>query len=366
MSKNAFFVGAMVVSSLAGTVASANWGLKYEVSTDGITWKPVVAAAPLAQVHFRMSAYFDIGTKVQTADGIGDAVVFSRFTGQQQITGMVAGDVIGSMQRLTPQGNSALLTVSGNLIGGTSVTSFATNLLLNLNPYIASPLTETAILRGVVTVGTDATTRTLVVKNNVFGVGTSMPGLRFYSSLSGSSLLAAAPIDTAARSDILGTILVSDGSSCPPVDSITASGGGTTQPSQSIAIHAVADDAVFYIWTKGGSDLSNSVRQQGVYTSTLSISDPFPSDAGTYEVRVYDACGNQTMSGPVVLTVVCGADLSRNGVVDDTDFILFGAAYSQLECPGSQCAGDLNVDGLVDDADFVLFAAEYSDFTCPS
>lgn len=366
MSPNAFRVGLLVVSSLAGTIASANWGLKYEVSTDGITWKPVVAAAPLAQVHFRMSAYFDLGTKVQTADGIGNAVVFSRFIGQQQITGMVAGDIIGSMQRLTPQGNSALLTVSGNLIGGTSPTSFATNLLLNLNPYIASPLTETAILRGVVTVGSDATTRTLVVKNNVFGIGTSTPGLRFYSSLSGSSLQAGAPIDTAARSDILGTILVSDGSSCPPVDSIMVSGGGATQPSQSIALNSVADDAAFYLWTKGGSDLSNSARQQGVYTSSLSISNPFPSDAGTYEVRVYDACGNQTMSGPVVVTVVCGADLSRNGVVDDADFTLFGDAYDKFECPSSQCAGDLNVDGFVDDADFVLFAAQYSDFTCPS
>lgn len=366
MSQNALCVGALFLSSLAGSIASANWGLKYEVSTDGITWKPVVAAAPLAQVHFRMSAYFDLGTKVQTSDGIGDAVVFSRFTGQQQITGMVAGDAIGSMVRLTPQGNAALLTVTGNLIGGTSITSFATNLVLNLNPYIASPMTEMGILRGIVTVGTDPTTRMLVVKNNLFGSGTSMPGLRFYSSLSGSSLQAAAPIDTAARSDILGTILVSDGSSCPPVDSIAVTGGGATQPSQTIELDAVADDAAFYIWVKGGSDLSNSARQQGVYTSSFSISNPFPSDAGTYEVRVYDACGNQTMSSPVVITVVCGADLSRNGVVDDADFILFGAAYDQFECPSPQCAGDLNVDGLVNDADFVLFAAQYADFTCPS
>lgn len=365
MSFHSRCIGVLVASSLAGTIAAAAWGLKYEVSTDGTTWGPVVTAAPLGQVHFRMSSYFDIGTKVQTADGIGNALVFKRFTGQQQITGMVSGDVIGGMTRLVPAGGISLLTVSGNLIGGTSPTSFGQTLFFNLNPYINSPETETAILRGIVTVGADTTTRMFVVKNNQFGSG-SIPGLVFYHDASTANFQTAAPIDGSARADVQATILVSDGSSCAPVDSIVMSGGGETQPSQSIAINVAADDAAFYIWRKGSSDLSNSARQYGVYTSNFTISNPFPSDAGTYEVRVYDACGNQTMSTPVVVTVACGADLSRDGIVDDADFSLFTAGYDHFVCPSPQCAGDLNVDGVVDDADFVLFAAQYSEFSCPS
>ena len=57
----------------------------------------------------------------------------------------------------------------------------------------------------------------------------------------------------------------------------------------------------------------------------------------------------------------CAADLSGDRLVDDTDFVLFAAAYENL----FDLTGDLNADGVTDDADFVLFAAAYNALLCP-
>lgn len=65
----------------------------------------------------------------------------------------------------------------------------------------------------------------------------------------------------------------------------------------------------------------------------------------------------------------CRSDLNFDDVVDNSDFVVFAAAYSIFSCeewemiPG--CASDLNDDQTVDNADFVLFANAYNDFLCP-
>ena len=63
----------------------------------------------------------------------------------------------------------------------------------------------------------------------------------------------------------------------------------------------------------------------------------------------------------------CPADFSRDGFVDDADFVTFAAAYEGFTCPTGvpSCVGDLSADGFVDDADFVSFAAAYETFACP-
>lgn len=58
----------------------------------------------------------------------------------------------------------------------------------------------------------------------------------------------------------------------------------------------------------------------------------------------------------------CGADLNGDNAVDDSDFVLFAAAYDVFNTG----AGDLNDDGFTDDADFVLFAHAYDAFICPT
>lgn len=65
----------------------------------------------------------------------------------------------------------------------------------------------------------------------------------------------------------------------------------------------------------------------------------------------------------------CSGDLNGDGLVDDSDFVLFVAAYNILDCADptmpAGCPSDLNGDGFVDDADFVIFAGAYNDLLCP-
>ena len=63
----------------------------------------------------------------------------------------------------------------------------------------------------------------------------------------------------------------------------------------------------------------------------------------------------------------CPADLNGDDVVDDSDFVIFVAAYNELLCPDAPapCNADLNRDNFVDDADFVIFAEAYNELLCP-
>ncbi|MBY0113408.1 MAG: hypothetical protein K2Y21_11340 [Phycisphaerales bacterium] len=66
----------------------------------------------------------------------------------------------------------------------------------------------------------------------------------------------------------------------------------------------------------------------------------------------------------------CRADLTGDGVVDDSDFVQFADAYNTLDCSdpamAAGCPADLNSDAFVDDADFVLFASAYNELLCPA
>lgn len=61
------------------------------------------------------------------------------------------------------------------------------------------------------------------------------------------------------------------------------------------------------------------------------------------------------------VAITCLGDLNKDGVVDDSDFVLFAAAYNNL----LDRAGDLNADLVTDDADFVIFANAYDTLVCP-
>lgn len=65
----------------------------------------------------------------------------------------------------------------------------------------------------------------------------------------------------------------------------------------------------------------------------------------------------------------CEGDLNLDGLVEDTDFVVFAQAYGVLDCAdplmSAGCPSDLNGDGIVDDADFVEFAAAYNGLVCP-
>lgn len=57
----------------------------------------------------------------------------------------------------------------------------------------------------------------------------------------------------------------------------------------------------------------------------------------------------------------CASDFDFDGVVSDEDFVIFAAAYDDLDTT----ACDLNTDNRTDDLDFVLFAAAYDELVCP-
>ncbi len=68
------------------------------------------------------------------------------------------------------------------------------------------------------------------------------------------------------------------------------------------------------------------------------------------------------------LAVYCPADLNRDNLVEDTDFVTFVTQYDALECGTAGmtggCSGDFNFDGVVDDSDFVIFAIAYDQLVC--
>lgn len=65
----------------------------------------------------------------------------------------------------------------------------------------------------------------------------------------------------------------------------------------------------------------------------------------------------------------CPADFNNDGMVDDSDFVLFSLAYNILDCADpsmpSGCPCDINDDGIVDDSDFSQFALAYDALLCP-
>ncbi|MBX3379264.1 MAG: hypothetical protein KF805_04165 [Phycisphaeraceae bacterium] len=89
--------------------------------------------------------------------------------------------------------------------------------------------------------------------------------------------------------------------------------------------------------------------------------------AGSFRCVVSNSCGSAN-SDPALLRI-CFADLNCDGVVDDSDFVVFASAYNTLLCDDPSisppCLADLNGDEFVDDSDFVLFAPAYDTLLCP-
>lgn len=95
------------------------------------------------------------------------------------------------------------------------------------------------------------------------------------------------------------------------------------------------------------------------------VSDLVPGDSRQSIILTKDGAG---LIG-VYVSNSCVGDINTDGVVDDTDFVIFAAAYNILDCADpampATCPSDLNNDGFVDDTDFVIFAAAYNDLLCP-
>ncbi len=198
----------VAVVGVAGIAAAANaaWGLRFQVRlADADPWSSsVVVTNPGQVVKFRFGAYFDPSTSITVADGTGPAAALNRFTGQNQFTGMLAGDVITNpATRTISSGNNALTAVAGSKIGGTGITSFGSQLFLSALPD--PPETYKEIYVGTITIG-NSTAHLLTFKNSQFGSGNTA-GLTFYTYASATNKQSAAPnSDSGPRSDQEATI----------------------------------------------------------------------------------------------------------------------------------------------------------------
>lgn len=364
-----YMFGCAAVLTSACIGANAAWGLKFEVSPNGISWGSSIGVTPGGSVYFRVGAYFDLGTQISTTNGVGNAIVFSRFAGQQKIVGTVFGDSVSELVRLAPDGGATFLSTStspGQILIGTNLsTSFASFLPADLAPYLANPQTYMPLLQGKLRMSIDTTPRTLTVMNNLFGASLN-PGLQFYSDAEPSTWVFGTPGDHPNHTDTTAAIVVPN-SECEPPTIQSVSGGGSVAPSQTATFTVNATNSTFYEWIRNGTAVSEGGRISGTGSATLTIVNPALDDAGSYRVRVYNACGTPKMSSAIVLTVICGADLNRDGLVEDMDFAIFAQSYEQLLCPNAPatCPADLDLDGFVDDRDFVLFASQYDQLICP-
>lgn len=66
--------------------------------------------------------------------------------------------------------------------------------------------------------------------------------------------------------------------------------------------------------------------------------------------------------------VRCPADLDGDGLVNDSDFVVFVKSYDALDCTDPtipvRCQADFNGDGVVNDADFTFFVGAYDKLLC--
>lgn len=361
--------GLAAASCVASAGVQAAWGLKYEVSPNGVSWGPAIGVNPGGTIYFRMGVYFDPGTQVTTSGGVGNAVVFARFNGQQKITNTLAGqDQVSDLVRLVPGAGVSFLSTTSNassiLIGTNLATSFASNVMSNVDSYIEVPEPYMPIFKGKLTLSPDPAQRTLTLMNNLFGASGN-PGLRFYNDVPLSPIESGAPVDSPNHTDLNATIHVSS-SSCASPTIHSVSGPATVAPSQTATFTVNASNAAFYEWLKNGSTITQTGHFLGTGTATMTLTYPTSFDAASYRVRVYGFCGTPTLSNPITLSVICAADLTRDGFVNDSDFVIFTQSYEKLFCGGSiPCEADFNLDGFVDDLDFVIFVSQYDQLICP-
>ena len=71
----------------------------------------------------------------------------------------------------------------------------------------------------------------------------------------------------------------------------------------SFTVTASGSAPLYYQWRKNSNDLTNGGNISGATSQTLVITNITTSDAASYDVVVYNACGIVTSAPPAVLTV---------------------------------------------------------------
>ncbi len=109
-------------------------------------------------------------------------------------------------------------------------------------------------------------------------------------------------------------------------------------------------------------------RQCGPGTARTSDKPPLRKHGFRCRIGTHDKESNRGIAHGFTATLVCPADLNSDDLLDDSDFVLFAAAYDLLDCADPAipvgCPADLNGNSFMDDTGFVAFADAYSEMLC--
>ncbi len=125
----------------------------------------------------------------------------------------------------------------------------------------------------------------------------------------------------------------------------------------SLPTSVIANPPATYRWLRNDAFLSDGPTPSGSVisgssTTTLTITNLKPADAGQYVIRAINACGI-TLSEPTTLAY-CKADVDCSGFLDFEDYISFVAAFEA----GVDDA-DFDGTGFVDTDDFTAFVQAF-------
>lgn len=134
------------------------------------------------------------------------------------------------------------------------------------------------------------------------------------------------------------------------VNAIAASTGASYEYGGPDILYLASGTAPDWFYgSTGAVALTIELRDTGQNGFVLPVSQIIPS-------------GNDGLAAAITMvTGLCRADLNRDNIVDDSDFVLFATSYDAF----SSKAADFTGDALTDDYDFVIFADAYERLSCP-
>lgn len=142
----------------------------------------------------------------------------------------------------------------------------------------------------------------------------------------------------------------------------------TSAPNSDVYTHSFRNDSGHALALNTVVRVPANSTIAGVFRNGATFSFIYNASIGSVAVATALDTGAGSITN-IVVAIGCPADLNGDGLVDDSDFVIFAGTYNILDCLDPSmppnCPGDLNFDGIVDDTDFVLFAGAYDQLLCP-
>lgn len=131
--------------------------------------------------------------------------------------------------------------------------------------------------------------------------------------------------------------------------------GAVVNETSTLTLNVVATGAetIRYQWSRNGAALADGGAVAGSSAATLTVSPASPGAAGSYSVRVWNACG-VVQSLVAGVQFFCRADVDQNGQVQPSDVALLVSRWFDSLTNGT-LVGDFDGNGAVQPADVAAF-----------